>query len=473
MRFDVKKNLTLLLTVVFLSAATGASAQFGGGGEDAGPETKPKRASAVQKSITLFGLKIHAVKRMNLDQCLQAAMSQNPEVGIADYSIEAAREKKNEVNKLLYPIVDYEYQVGPVPKDVGDAVQSFFSGDISVLNKFKLGIGVPVHTFGKVKVGQALAESGIQAELQKKEQKKGDVALKVKQLYYGILLAQEVNKLLSSARDSLQKQIDKREGDDATDPAQVLKLKLFRGELDKRLEEGDKKEMLAREAMRIQLGLDPDIRFDPAGSLSPARARFLSYEQYRREAFSQRPEVKLLDIGVQAKENQVKLEKRLMAPNLAVGAFFEIGRAPGVRGVTTTDDFSDPFNFTRAGIGLQLKGQLDYHASTSKIRQAKSELYKIQAQRELAQDGMSLEIKEAFLDVRNARLDMQRSEEMGKISRQLLFLTQSNYDIGLAEPKDLVDSLTSFLQTRGQYFESVFNYNNALAKLDQKIGRLP
>ncbi len=162
-----------------------------------------------------------------------------------------------------------------------------------------------------------------------------------------------------------------------------------------------------------------------------------------------------------------------MTPNLAVGSFFEIGRAPGVTGVTTTDDFSDPFNFTRAGIGLQLKGQFDFHSGFAKVRQAKSELKKVGIQKAYAQEGVELEVKEAFLDARNAKLELQRTEEAGKLSRQLLFLTQSNYDIGLAEPKDLIDALSGFLLTRGQYFEAVFNYNVALAKLDQKIGRLP
>ncbi|QQR79896.1 MAG: hypothetical protein IPJ69_11200 [Deltaproteobacteria bacterium] len=68
---------------------------------------------------------------------------------------------------------------------------------------------------------------------------------------------------------------------------------------------------------------------------------------------------------------------------------------------------------------------------------------------------------------------MDRAEEAGRWSRQLLFMTQSNMDIGIGESKDLVDALTAFLQTRGQYFEAVYNYNVAIAKLDQKTGVVP
>lgn len=443
-------------------------------GEEEDPGKTEEEETASEKAIKLFGPRSREVLRMSLEDCIQRALTYNPELEIADYSIQTAMEKKVEASRLGQPVVEYEYQVGPAPKDIGRAVDSFFSGELTVFNKFKLGVGVPVHTFGKVKTGKGLAERGIQAEREKKVLKKSDIVFKVKQLYNGILLAHEVNRLLKSARNGVEGEIRKREAREGTNPSELLKLKLFRAELERRMEEGDKKEILAREALGVQMGIDPVVRYDLAAEkLRPLNPRISSFEVYRREALEQRSDLKLLDIGFEARERQWTLEKRLMTPNLGVGAFFEIGRTPGVTGVTTTDDFSDPFNFTRAGFGLQLKGTLDYHTSLAKVRQARSELYKIDVQRDFAEDGVELEVKEAFLEVRNTRLDMERAEEAGKLSRQLLFLTQSNYDIGIGESQDLIDALSSFLQTRGQYFEAVFNYNVALAKLDLKTGRVP
>lgn len=463
---------TLSLAVFLAGFPLKTSAQFLD--DEEGGENSRKIESAWDKAKKLFGSGVGDLQRYTLEDCVRQALVHNPEMEVADYSIETASEKKTEASRLGYPVLDYEYLLAPVPQDVGNAIGSFFKGDITVFNRFKLGVGVPIHTFGKVKVGKSLAETGIQSEKEKKTQKKGDIVLKIKQLYYGILLAREVSHLLSSAHEGVDKQIRKREEEGGTDPTELLKLKLFRAELEKKMEDGDKKEILAREALRVQMGLDPSTRFDlSTDKLRPAPFKMGAFEDYRNEALSNRSDLKLLEMGYQAKAKQVKLESRLMAPNLAVGSYFEIGRAPGVTGVTTTDDFSDPFNFTRAGIGLQLKGQLDWHTGFSKVRQAKSELYKIEVQKKLAQDGVDLDVKEAFLDVRNTKLDMDRAEEAGKLSRQLLFLIQSNFDIGLAEPKDLIDSLSSFLQTRGQYFESVFYYNVAVAKLEQKVGRLP
>ncbi|MBI1909053.1 MAG: TolC family protein [Deltaproteobacteria bacterium] len=414
------------------------------------------------------------ILRLNLDECLARAAQHNEELKASDYDKEIAEEKLQEAKIIGSPIIEYEYNLAPTPQRVDDAAKSFFTGDITVFNRFKLGIGTPLSTFGKIKLGQELARSGIEAELFKKEQKKSDLLFKVKQLYNGILLARELDRLLDAALERVQKEVEKREQEEeGSDPSELLKLKLFLLELEKKVEESEKKKILAREALKVQMGLDRSVPFDIKDTrLRPVSVDLEKFDTYRDEAMTHRPEVKLLEIGLGAREKLYRLERRKWTPNLGVGAFFEIGRAPYVTGVIATDDFNNPFNFTRAGFGLQLKGQFDFHTQNSKIRQARSEVKKTEIQKELATKGITLELKEAYMDLQSAKADLERSEESGKLSRRLLFLTQSSFDIGLAESKDLVDAVQSFLTTRGQYFEAVFNYNVAVAKLDQKSGRV-
>ncbi len=437
-------------------------------------EEEKEDRTVQERAQQLWGPRGAEVLVLNLKECLDRALRFNRELEVADSAIKTAEEKKDEVRKIGYPILDYEYNIGPAPKDVSNAVESFFSGDLTVFNKLRVGVGVPLQTFGKVKTGKQLAGLGIEAEKEKKVQKKSEIALKVHQLYYGILLAREIRRLLNSANKELIKEIEKREAREGQDPSQLLKLKLFQAELERRIQESEKRELMAREALRVLVDVDPRVRFDiPAERLWPIEKKLPSFEKLKGEAIGERSELKQLEIGYQVRQKQVSLEKRLPTPNLGLGAFFEMGRTPGVTGLTATDDFTDPLNFTRAGVGLRLTGQFDFHGAAAKIRQAKSELYKTGIQRDLAQEGVLLEVKESYLDAQIAEQEIGRAEEAGKLSRQLLFLTQSNYDIGLAESKDLVDGLQSFLETRGKYFEAVFNYNVAVAKLYQKAGRIP
>ena len=417
---------------------------------------------------------VFAAEHLNLKQCISRALLSNPEMEIADDSIEGAAERKNEANKIGYPIFDYEYNLAPAPKDTTRALDSFGHGELTPFNRFKIGVGVPLNTFGKVKTGKALADVGTEAERRKKDQKKAEIVLKVKQLYYGILLAREGRQLLDAGYHGVDNEIKKREEKGGTDPSELIKLKLFRAEMDRRIQDGEKKKELAKAALAVTMGVESSDVFEIVEEkLLPLDSKIKTYEDYRSQALAQRPDLKLLDLGREAKSKQVTLEKRLMTPNIGVGGFFEMGRAPNVTDSGTTDDFNNPFNYTRAGIGLQLKGTLDFHNSKTKIKQANIELKKIDVQKQLAREGVGLEVREAYLDVQNTQKDVARAEESGKLSRQLLFMTQSNMDIGIGEPKDLIDALTAFLQTRGQYFEAVFNYNVALAKLEQKTGVVP
>ncbi|MBI2981717.1 MAG: TolC family protein [Deltaproteobacteria bacterium] len=436
----------------------------------AGEETN----SATEKAEKFWGPRSDETLILDLKECIHRATLFNGEIQVADYDIETAEAKRDNVRKIGIPVAEYEYNVGPAPRDVSNAVESFFTGDLTVFNRVKVGVGVPLNTFGKVTTGKALADLGIMAEKEKKMGKKAESALKVAQLYNGVLLAREIRRLIKTARDELAKEIKKREQNEGGDPSELLKLKLFHAEIERRLEEVDKKEIMAKEALRVLIDVDPRVRFEiKTERLESQRTPLPPYEKIREEALANRSDLKQIDILYEVRQKKLTLEKRLTTPNLGIGAFFELGRTPGITGLSATDDYTDPFNYTRAGIGLRLKGEFDFRSTASRIREAKSELMKTQIQREMAKEGSLLEVKEAYLDAQNAGQEIERAEEAGKLSRQLLFLTQSNYDIGLAEPRDFVDAVQSFLETRGKYFESLFHYNVAVAKLDQKIGRIP
>ena len=442
-------------------------------------QAKDKKEDAIvtapQKVEREWAISAPSTLRLNLEECLQRAYAYNGQLRALDYDRDIAHEKVGETKRIGRPVVEYEYTVAPVPRDVENAMESFFSGDLSVLNRFKLWVATPLTTFGKLKLAREMAYEGVNAAILKKETAKVKIGAKVRQLYYGILLAREFRHLLNGARKEVRKEIQKREEKGGTNPLELLKLKIFLSDLARKIEESDQKQILAKEAMAVQLGIDRSIRFDIKGTkLRPINKKLEDFKVYRSEARQGRADLKLLEVGHRVRTKQYSLAKREYAPNLGVAAFFEIGRAPGVddrEGLR--DDYLDPFNFTRAGFGFQLKGKFDFFGQSAKIRQARAEVYKLEIQREFAEEGIILEVKKAYLDVKKSKADIRRADEAQKLSRQLLFLTQSNFDLGLADPKDLVEAISSFLQTRGEYFKAVFDFNVAVATLDEKLGHAP
>jgi len=183
------------------------------------------------------------------------------------------------------------------------------------------------------------------------------------------------------------------------------------------------------------------------------------------------PESKLLDIGVDVKQKQYKLEKLKLLPKAGVGFFADVGRTVGeVVGPNFTDDYSNPFNYTRAGVGMQLSGDLDFHGAAGRIRKARAEYYKATYERHIARRGLGLEMKKAYQLVQRLKDDVGRANEAQSLAQQMTFLSKLNIDTGIGDESKYADALKLILLTRGQYFKTVFDFNVALADLERKIG---
>jgi hypothetical protein len=160
-----------------------------------------------------------------------------------------------------------------------------------------------------------------------------------------------------------------------------------------------------------------------------------------------------------------------LLPTAGLGFFADIGRAVGeIRGLVDTDDFNNPFNYSRAGLGFQFSGTLDFHGAVAKIRKAKAEYYKASYERLIARRGLSLEMKQAYLDTQRKRKEVSRAKKSESMAQQMVFLSKMNSDMGIGDDKDYAEAVKLLLVNRGQYFKTVFDFNMALANLEKKIG---
>jgi outer membrane protein TolC len=412
--------------------------------------------------------------RLTLEDCIRIAMVNNNKVQAQEYGIDAAKAKHMEADARYWPIFEYEWMSAPIPQNVGNAVGNFFTGNIAWWNKFRVIMAMPVYAFGKLSIVKDLAAGGISAAREYKKKERISTVTQVRKLYWGVILAEELGRLVTRAHDKLTDAIDKNHKEGRA-PVDKIKAKVFLVDLEKRLAETRDKELLALDALRVQMGLNPDVAVMVYGrKLRPIRTKLRPFDEYKRIALESRPDVKLVEIGLETRRKQYTLEKRNFLPGIGVGAYFDVARADRtIVGLTTTDNFSNPFNYTRAGVGMQMKGKFDVHGQAARVKKAKSEYYKASLEHYMAKDGIVLQVKKAYMDAVRAFDNVIRAEKSQKLARQLMFLTQSNHEMGIGEEEEYIDSLELVLLTRGRYFESVFNYNFSLALLDEKAGIVP
>lgn len=410
---------------------------------------------------------------LDYGECVRLALENNDEIRAADQEIELSTGKMAETRRRGIPAIHYQYRVAPVPEDIDNAAGSFFDGDITVFNSLKLEMGSPLSTFGKIETAQELARLGIDASWFKRQKKVEDIVFKMYQVYQGILLARELLSLASQAQDAIGGKIGELEGESTIDQLQILKLKVALYEVERKVEEAKKREKLALLALMVQMGIEGDVDFNIKDrTLNPVSFKLRSIDYYLERSKKHRAEYKLLEAGMRAKEGQLKIEKLNAVPNLGIGGFFDIGRAPHVRGGEDETSFTNPFNYTKAGIGLELKGELDFVRLRAKVKQAQADLLKVIYEKRAAIKGLEIDIQKSYFDVGEAESLMQKASREKKAARQMVFLTKSNLEIGLGEKKDYLDALQSYLVFQGREYESRYNFNVAVFGLLQKTGSL-
>ncbi len=421
-------------------------------------------------------LSTHETLVLTLDDCIKRALENNQKVIGAGLGIEAAKGQLTEAKGAWMPIIDYQYRIAPVPTDATRAFDAFFEGELALFNSIRFAVAVPVFASGQLLTAKRLAENGLAASKEYEVKEREATAFVVKQLYNGILLAGELDKLLADAIEKIGNKLK----DEATQevpthsPYDLLKLKVFKVDMEKRLAETRQNREMAYEGLKIQMGLDPEVKFRIVDNLlKPTMAELSSLEQYVKASVEHRPDMHLMQIGVDTKKKQYTLEKQKMGPKAGAAFFVEIGRTTSpIRNLAFQDDFNDPFDYSRAGFGLQLSGTLDIHGGVGRIRKAKAEYFKAVYEKLIGEKGLKLETEKAYMTAVRKQDDVRRARKAESMAHQMMFLAKTNSDIGIGDEKDYTDALQLVLLTRGQYFQAVFEYNVALADLEQKVGSI-
>lgn len=415
------------------------------------------------------------LRRLTLQDCVKLALDRNARLRAAGYDIEIAQAQLEQAEAQFWPVFEYNYKAAPVPTDVRNALKTFFDGQLTLFQSIHVGIGVPLSTFGQLSKARKMAKGGIEAAGISETKMRETTIFQIKQLYYGILLAKETEKLLADAIQKIDEKVTDEENKDEKemDPYDILQLKGTKVDLERRLEETQSNLALAYEGLRVQMDLEPDVELAlDTDNLVPVLKSLGSEKEYIENALKDHSDLKLIDIGVETKRLQYQLEKFKLMPDAGFGFFIDVGRTVGdVRNVQLTDDYNDPFNYTRAGAGLQIKGNIDFHGAAARIKKARAEYYKASFEKLIARRGINLEVRKAYLNAKRLQEDLNRAKRAESIARQMTFLSKLNVDMGIGENQRYGDALKYLLLARGLYFKAVFDYNVAMADLSQKIGQ--
>jgi outer membrane protein TolC len=414
---------------------------------------------------------------LSLEQALRAALTRAPEVRQAEAEVEGIRGKQLQAKGAGYPQVELTAVLGPSPRARGDQVSSpDDKSDLNITGVFvRAGFEIiqPIFTWGLLENARLAADHGVRATQAGVDVKSTEVALKVKQAYWGSVVAKTLRDFLLDVQQQVDDTIARTERlieGGFTTEVDVYRLRASKGELAKNLNLVEKTIGLARTALAAWTGQPPGVVVEPADAVLPAQLRDLSALQaFIEDARARRPEFTQVDQGIKARQNLVEVERKRRYPLFFFGI---VGSAAYATNRDRIDNpfIYDPLNDTFAGPVIGFKYNLDFGIQAGKIKEAEAEVQKLEALRDFARDGIPLQVQQAYDGVVEAQRNVQAYDEAYQNAKRWLVASSSNFDLGVGEPRDLSDAYIAYARTRGEYLQALYAYVFGLEQLAHAAG---
>lgn len=453
--------LCLALAVVAPSSAARAQ-------EPAGPEVAPAEAPApeVPEPVLTF----------TLPQAVEYALHHNPAMAAQDAEIEVYEAKLVQALSGYVPRFKLTTLLSAMPAVRGDAFNGYVDRDEwGPFLRIELEGGVPIYSFGKLEALHAMANAGIDVAEAKRRVAVDEITYQAKRAFYGWQFTRELRAMIDDGKtylDKAKKHLEEMEArdDPEYDQIDMLKVRVYEGDIRGRELELDKGAFMAFEGMRIVLGLSNDARFAIAEApLEPLPLEILPVERYVAIADRMRPELEAARAGVRASEGNVDLRFAKMLPSLGIVGSYAFSYSP------VADDqrspFSiDPYNGNGGGAVLGLEWELDIMQKIGEYDEARASRDKALGDIALARSKLLLDVKETWQELRRQSELIGVQARAERAARGWLIAKSDLHDAGFATMQDVVDALLEYYKRKMGHIEAVYNFNLAVVELSRRVG---
>jgi outer membrane protein TolC len=416
--------------------------------------------------------------RMTLEESLRSALRRSPETRQALADVEGYRGKQLQALGIGRPQIELSTALGPSPRARGDQVSSpddQYSPDITgVFVRGTVSIIQPIFTWGLIQNARLAAEHGVRAAQAGVDVKSTEVALRVRQAYWGVVTARAIRTFLLEVREQVEDAIARTErlveGGYATD-IDVFRFRSKLGELDRGLHQTEKTIDLASQALGAWTGQPPGIAVEPADTVLPENLGSLrAVELYVQDAIATRPEFTQLREGIQARRRLVEVERKQGYPLFFVGLLGDLAYATN-RDRLENPYVIDPLYHAAVGPVIGFKYNLDFGIRAGKVKEAEAEVQKLEALHVYASDNIPLQVRDAYTTVVEASRNVKVMADSHANAKRWLVASSSNVDLGVGDPDDLADAFGQYARSRAEYLQALYAYVHGLEQLAHAAGQ--
>jgi outer membrane protein TolC len=292
-----------------------------------------------------------------------------------------------------------------------------------------------------------------------------ELVFRVVQAYYGLLLAakqQDVAEQAMRTADSILETAKNRFQAGLVVEADYLSAQVNAAQRQQELIRARNDVALARVQLNNALGVPADSAYEPAAVLAERALPLSPLPDLEKQALETRPDLKQVKSQQAAQDKGAAAAKASFGPRLNAFASWE----------------ADNPAFTGGGGnnwvgGLEL--QLDLFSGGQKqarLERERAMQDRIAAMRQMAEDGIRLDVRRAYYDTDAARQQVEVARVSQQQAAESLRINQNRYESGLATITDLLRVEDAARRSQTDYWQSLYRYQTSFANLELATGTL-
>lgn len=417
-----------------------------------------------------------AADRLTLRESITIALDKSTSVRAADHGVRGADYERKAARTDFFPRVSTEHSYTRFNEDpfmkspAGDFAPYPTEYKIGTKNRYQWNtyLTQPVFTGGALISSYQIAKLGVGIARENFDRARQDTIMQVKEAYFNILKAGKLKAVALQAVEQVQSHVDVARAfyEEQVIPQNDLleaevryaqvKQDLIRAENNGEIAQAQFNTVLRRSVN------EPAVLED----ILAYQAETFSLDECQKEALQKRPELKEATLRLAQAQKGVHLAKSKYFPTVSVVANYrKMGDSSSLNGSPYEDDEMWAVS-TVCSWDIWEWGKRSYQVSASKSFAAQAE-----EQKKQAGDIIVLEVKEAFLNVRESEKNISVAQTAIRQAEENFRLNKELYNEQMATTTDVLDAQTLLTQAQNNYYNALNDYHIFKAKLERAVGK--
>ncbi|MCX8053208.1 MAG: TolC family protein [Armatimonadetes bacterium] len=408
-------------------------------------------------------------QQITLDQALEIAFRQSPEIKAALAQINKARSAISEASANFNPKFNAELTHTRQGPSVSFTVPGLGSVDV-VQDHNTTGVVsfmLPIDISKKLGYISDIAKYQFQLDYLALLVVSQKLLFDTKTAYYDLLRAQGQEEVAQAAVDAATarlKDASARYAAGAAPKFDVTRAQVDVANLNQQLIRAKSRVAIARAALNRTIGLDINTPTEVVKSEIKVEDIKVEIDKSIQEAYAKRPEVRSAETLVDLSKRNVKLQRTGILPTLAATANYTYNFR--VAGFSSTNESWIAL--------LDLKIPIwDGGVTKAKVDQANAEVDKSVQNLENIKLGVALAVKTAALVLQEGIERIATTSENVAMAEEALRLATIRYNSGIATLVEVSDAELALTQAKTEWVNARYDYMMGLAGLERAIGNQP